>query len=79
MVARILHYGHVLFVTVYTAVNLHNLSMSFIDNRELTDGGSSGPLDYQSGTIPYTPLGRLANVMFDLNNWLADGLLVRPL
>jgi len=66
------------FVTVYTAVNLHNLSMSFIDNRDPTFPGSSGPLSYQYN-IPYMPLGLLPNVMFSLNNWLADGLLVSSL
>ena len=67
------------FVTVYTAANLHNLSMSFVDNREPTDPDYSGPLVYQSDFIPYTPLGLLVNIMFDLNNWLADGLLVGSL
>ena len=68
------------FVTVYTAMNLHIQSKSFIDNREggghLTSTVSnSGPLYYQYN-IRGTTLGLIPNVMFTLNNWLADGLLV---
>jgi len=66
------------FVTVYTAANLHNLSMSFIDNREPTTSKLSGPLEYMFH-LPYMPLGILPNVVFNLNNWLADGLLVSSL
>jgi len=69
------------FVTVYTAMYLHNLSMSFIDNRQDLHTPFvtfSGPLNYQS-KIPHMPLGLLRNVMFNLNNWLADGLLVSSL
>jgi len=66
------------FVTVYTAMNLNNLSMSFIDNRVPIEPDFSGPVEYYI-YIPYTPLGLLPNVMFNLNNWLADGLLVGPL
>jgi len=65
------------FVTVYTAVNLHNLSMSFIDNREHRPG-FSGPLIHQYH-VRHMYLGLLPNVMFNLNNWLADGLLVSSL
>ena len=64
------------FVTVYTAINLHIRSKSLIDNRELV--GSSGPLDSQHG-IRSTALGLVPDIMFNLNNWLADGLLVRSL
>jgi len=64
--------------TIGTAVYLHNLSMSFIDNREPINNGTSGPLSYQYD-IRYTPLGLLPNVMFNLNNWLADCLLVTSL
>jgi len=60
-------------VTVHTAMNLHIQSNSFIDNRKLV--GFSGPLAYQSD-VRQTALGLVPNVMFNLNNWLADGLLV---
>jgi len=67
------------FVTVYTAMNLHIQSKSFIDKRQ--SGPiifSSGPLNYQF-TIRGVALGIIPNIMFNLNNWLADGLLVSSL
>jgi len=70
------------FVTVYTAMNLHIQSKSFIDKRKdqaLTPTISiSGPLKYQLN-IRVVALGIIPNVMFNLNNWLADGLLVSSL
>jgi len=69
------------FVTVYTAMNLHIQSKSFIDNRrdiEDVGGSFSGPLQYQYG-VHLTVLGLLPSVAFNLNNWLADGLLVSSL
>ena len=70
------------FVTIYTAMNLHIQSNSFIDNRKdrPTVGAMyvSGPLYYQ-WNIRETALGLVPNVMFNLNNWLADGLLVSSL
>jgi len=69
------------FVTVYTAMNLHIQSNSFIDNRRDIEGDGgyySGPLQYQYG-VHLTTLGLLPSVMFNLNNWLADGLLVSSL
>jgi len=66
------------FVTVYTATTLHIQSNSFIDHREghPTDVKlTSGPLNYQQA-IRKRALGLVPNVMFSLNNWLADGLLV---
>jgi len=71
------------FVTVYTAMNLHIQSKSFIDKRkdhvspDSTVVGS-GPLHYQSN-IHGVALGIIPYVMFNLNNWLADGLLVSSL
>ena len=78
------------FVTVYTSINLHIQSISFIDNRELVVPGplASGPSAFRplaSGPLAYeviirgTTLGLIPNVMFNSNNWLADGLLVGPL
>ena len=68
------------FVTVYTAMNLYIQSNSFIDHRGHFDDELplSGPLYYQF-RIRVTALGFVPNVMFNLNNWLADGLLVSPL
>jgi len=64
------------FVTVYNAMNLHILSNSLIDNRGLAY--YDGPLVYQE-EIRTTVLGIIPSVMFNLNNWLADGLLVSSL
>ena len=51
---------------------------SFIDNREFTDGGRPlGPVGYQGSIRPTLP-GLIPNVMFLLNYWFADGLLVGP-
>jgi hypothetical protein len=68
------------FVTVYTATGLDLQSISYIDNREFPgiDGVlSPGPLGYQfliySNVINVVP-----TLMFQFNNWLADGLLVSP-
>jgi len=69
------------FVTVYTAINLHIQSNSFIDNRKdipLTTISFSGPLYYQ-WIIRGKALGLIPNIVFNLNNWLADGLLVSSL
>ena len=71
------------FVTVYTAVNLHIQSESFIDNRKDYPYGNStvfgsGPILYQYG-IRSTALGLIPSTMFNLNNWLADALLVSSL
>lgn len=69
------------FVTVYTATGLDLQSISYIDNREFPgiDGVlSPGPLGYQfliySNIINVVP-----TLMFQFNNWLADGLLVNPI
>jgi hypothetical protein len=68
-------------VTVYTAINLDIQSAGYVDNREFPgeDGLlSPGPLGYQdfvySQAINVAPA-----VMFLLNTWLADGLLVSSL
>ena len=70
------------FVTVYTAMNLHIQSKSFIDKRKDHQISPtifiSGPLEYQLN-IRGVALGIIPNAMFNLNNWLADGLLVSSL
>ena len=66
--------------TVYTATNLNVQSVSFVDNREFPG---------VEGVLPSGPLGYLwsnsrvlctvPNLMFLLNSWLADGLMVGSL
>lgn len=65
------------FVTVYTATTLDFQSISYIDNRKFpgADGTSAGPLGYQLYSL-FEPIGFVQMVMFALNGWLADGLLV---
>ena len=65
------------FVTIFTAINLHIQSISYIDNREFPGGEVQppGPLGYQL-LIYSKPISIVANLMFLLCNWLADGLLV---
>lgn len=65
------------FVTIFTATNLHRQSVSFIDDRKYSDynDASPGPVAYQSAIcaklVYVVPI-----IMFMLNNWLADGVLV---
>ena len=65
-------------VTVYTAMNLHMVSISFIDNREFPGAMGDvhpGPYGYFV-SIYYKAISVVPNAAFCLNNWLADGLLV---
>ena len=67
-------------VTIYTAVTLNIQSVSYVDNRGFpgVDGVlPPGPLGYQYLTHSKA-IGVVPTVMFLLNNWLADGLLVSP-
>ena len=68
--------------TVQTAMYLNRVSISYIDNREFPGIGSGwfspGPAGYQF-FISSEALAIVPNVMFALNNWLADGLLVSSL
>jgi len=57
--------------TVYTAANLHVLSISYVDNR----GFSCGPYCYVAN-ISHEAIGLIYKAAFRLNNWLADGVLV---
>ena len=64
--------------TVLTAMNLHILSISFIDNREFSHPDMKlhpGPFGYFE-FIYYKAINIVPNAAFCLNNWLADGLLV---
>ena len=66
------------FVTVYTAMNLNIESVSYIDNRDFPGVKGMlppGPLGYRS-FIYSDALSITPNVMFFLNNWLADAFLV---
>lgn len=68
-------------VTALTGIRLYIQSVSYIDNREFPGIGSRvppGPLGYRS-LICTGVLGIIPNVMFNLNNWLASGLLVSSL
>jgi len=60
--------------TVFTGIVLHELSVSYIDNRDFPDG----PYGYQV-YIDYTAVGFIRRTTFRLGNWLADSLLVGDL
>jgi hypothetical protein len=66
------------FVTIFTAINLHLQSISYIDNREFSGGKllPPGPLGYQL-SIYSEAINVAPYIMLFLNQWLADGLLVR--
>ena len=57
--------------TVFTAMNLHIQSISFIDNRN-SPGGPHGYLQLRY----YNAINVVPNTAFCVNNWFADGLLV---
>jgi hypothetical protein len=66
------------FATIYIAMNLYLLSIAYVDNRYFPGTGGltpPGPIGYRYFTFS-KPIGILPVVMFLLNNWLADGLLV---
>lgn len=66
------------FQTVSIVIQLRLQSISYIDFREFpaSDGSLySGPFAYQYSTS-YSGINAVPLVMFFLNNWLADGLLV---
>ena len=65
-------------VTIGTAMGLDIQSISYIDNREFSGAKSvsdPGPYGYQL-LIETEAVYIVPNLMFLLNNWLADGLLV---
>ena len=64
--------------TIDSAMDLNLLSVSYIENREFPQYYSilpPGPLGYQ-GTVYYKPISTVPSIMFQLNQWLADGFLV---
>ena len=66
------------FVTVHMGIGLHALFTSFIDNHEFTDSNGTlvGPYGYRLSNHLTVP-GTILDLMYILNNLLADGLLVR--
>ena len=64
-------------VTVYHADNLGLQSLSYVNNREYPgdNDGFPGPFNYQY-IIYNKPIAVTPPIMFILNYWLADGLLV---
>jgi hypothetical protein len=64
-------------VTAYNADNLALQSLSYINNREYPgdNDGYPGPYNYQY-IIYNKPISFAPYIMFILNFWLADGLLV---
>ena len=66
------------FVTIYTTISLNILSISYIDNRGFPGINGAlppGPLGYIFSIYPKA-ISIARTVMFILNNWLADALLV---
>ena len=68
------------FFTISTTIHLNNSSTLYIDNREFpgNDEYPPGPLGY-SNIFDLTGIAVVFKIMFPLNQWLADGLLVGPL
>ena len=65
------------FVTINTAISLNIQNFSYVDKRGYpgSEGLPPGPFGYQ--LIIYSkPISVVPTLMFFLNNWLADGLLV---
>lgn len=66
------------FVTINTAMSLDIQSVSYIDKRKFPseEGLPPGPFGYQL-FLYSKAISFVTTLMFFLNNWLADGLLVR--
>ena len=62
-------------LTVGTAMQLNGQSTSYVDNRESTSI-LAVPFKYQVAKVAPDPIRIIQNIIFALNNWLADGLLV---
>lgn len=65
--------------TINAAMGLNLLSVSYIEGREFPryySGLPPGPLGYQS-SVYYKPISTVPSITFPLNQWLADGFLVR--
>jgi hypothetical protein len=68
------------FLTTIFAICIIYLPTEYIDNREYpaVGGNPPGPLGYQA-TLSNDAAATVYDVMFPLNQWLADGLLVGPI
>ena len=68
-----------LFLTIPVGIDLDYLAVEYINNREFpgNDELPPGPAGYDD-IISATETTTVFNVMFHLNQWLADGLLVSP-
>ena len=67
------------FLTIGLAMNRNTLSASYIDDREFPGGDTAlpGPLGYLNFAFSDQKVtNSVAFLMFPLNQWLADGLLV---
>jgi len=65
------------FVTIFTVTNMDLLSISYIDNRAFPGDNMTppGPFGYQF-LVYSEPINVTPYIMFFLNSWLADGLLL---
>lgn len=65
------------FVTINTGMGLNLSSTAYINHREFSGiaGGDTGPIGYKS-FVSSNAIRIVPNTMFELNQWLADGLLV---
>ena len=76
----ILSYTVVMFslVTVETTMRLRGQSIAYIDNRE-SPSILGVPFKYQGPRSDTHALRVILYIIYSLNNWLADGLLVSSL
>ena len=66
-----------LVATGYSVANLNLQSISYVDNREFPGLGDGWPGPYNWQYLIYDkPASYLSLIMFLMNTWLADGLLV---
>ena len=61
-------------LTISFGVDQNTLSIAYVNNREF-HGSFPGPLGYENACMQKTRIS-VPLVMFSLNQWLADGLLV---
>ena len=68
-----------LFLTIPVGIDLNYLSISYINDREFPgdDEQPPGPFGY-GDTLHDKATFAVFSLMFPLNQWLADGLLVGP-
>ena len=65
------------FATIFTAMTFEVQSISYVDNRKFPGSRvfSPGPIGYQY-LVSSGASSVIANLVFTLNQWLADGFLV---